>query len=1235
MGLLFRADEDREDVNTISVTVNEYNKSLLKPEAHVSWARQLFSREWRKYNGGRLREAWQDSMLALKRGQDIIVKYSGKPLKDYEDAYTLENLSHGRAKNEYEWFDRNLYKPLLRSFWRLQKAVGASEEDVHKYLFCKHGLERNVEMAFRDAVNKDVTAAQKKYQEDLKKWKEESKVATQSQQTGPEKPEEPKGALDIHKAYREDEDRVVNEMAWRRGLIDYQTYRETDDAIRTKYAPDYLEFRSKDYAGLTGLFATEHVESDGLKVTDYPPIEDAETAALAVVEGMEGRPLRAATVSQHRGTNATAKGLCDDLWEKINGCTKWTLLKSYHSGQMSKAMYEHVRDMFEHYIPLRGWDGTNAQDVYDYVGGRAGVFSKSVIPAKGRTSVADNPIAYIGNMAMSGIVIGQKNMVKQRLLNLARNHKSDLLSVHGAWYQNVGSDEDPLWQSVTADIPDDASAQEVADIIDAFERRMEALKKDGKATQDRAHLNIVYPAPSQQLKEHEVHVMENGKEYVIYVNGDPRLAQAVNGTRQRKAQEGHTGFINQLAAKSGRFKAAIYTSFSPAFIVSNWTRDITMAIASSLIDHGVMYNARAARNTAALLNPLNKNNIFRLMWLYTHDQLDMRSSTQRMFKEFMAEGAETGFIAQLDLESFKNGINKELGRANQAIVDPRRVFRGYLQLTEFLNRCIEDSNRFVVYRTSRERGGDGIATNGTRGQSGASGTGVSAMRAAAAAKDVTLNFNRKGSGEWGNAFARGAFIFVNPAIQGIQTLFRLAKGHPFKFTGVTAGWVLAGAMMPYVNAMLVQLLGGDDGDDEVYWQLPEHVRRQCLCLYVGDGDFLTIPLAQEFRTFWGIGEQAAARTMGHGKESVTEEGMDIVESFLDLLPLDLMGHGVRDAKWASHDWWVGMGLNFTPDLIKTELESLANRDFTGKPVYRSNEWNKHLPEWTKSFKGTPEWITKSTELLNTLTGGEGTWKSGWADVNPSVIDHELRGWVGGPFNFGAGIVSTAVKLFNGDDVKVYDVPVLNRLLNSPSERETKDGLPQSYWKMYIEEWNPLQQTLSEMKKQALAGNNDAFRALEEFYRGDEYQRYADMERQVEAADALRKSAGNGDSFEASEAAKKETTAERYKALRTGKDVFEDWCIDAIGDRTLSVQKEAEALRQSRNRQDGDADAYRREHALELEARRAVEQYRKLANFHKQRLGHGGDDADAKAMGAIRRERDKVLRRYLFEDIFND
>ena len=43
--------------------------------------------------------------------------------------------------------------------------------------------------------------------------------------------------------------------------------------------------------------------------------------------------------------------------------------------------------------------------------------------------------------------------------------------------------------------------------------------------------------------------------------------------------------------------------------------------------------------------------------------------------------------------------------------------------------------------------------------------------------------------------------------------------------------------------------------------------------------------------------------------------------------------------------------------------------------------------------------------------------------------------------------------------------------------------------------------------------------------------------------------------------------------------------------------------------------------------------RVVVGEHGKRLGRGGDDADVKARGAIRRERDKVLRRYLFEDIF--
>lgn len=1227
-----RVDKQRPDLNTPSQEVNEYNKRLEKPD-DFSWAKALYmvpvNRTWRKYVGGLFREAWQDSMITLKRGQDAIVRASGKPLQDYEDAYTLENLSHGIAKNEYEWFDDNLYKPLLSSFLALKKAMNATDEAVHRYMFAKHGLERNVVMAFRDAVKRHVQAAERDYEtrkkayddaerrirqmeknvddlerlgfsdraEERRKELNRAKAALERRKV----PDKPQTEAEIHKAYQADEGRIQNEKDFNEGRIDYRTYRERDDQIRSSYAPEsYLILRTNDYSGLTGMFA-ETKDVNGVEVTEKPNTRDAEDMAMKMVD----------TIEKAHGP------LTEDLWQKVNGCTKWTLLKSYQGGLLSREMHDVISGMYDFYIPLRGWDGTNAQDVYDYVGGRSGVFSKSVIPAKGRTSVADNPIAYIGNMAMSNIIIAQKNMVKQRVLNLARNHPNQLLTPDKAWYVNMGDDANPDWTAVSPDIPENATREEIVDIIDAFNKRMRELKAEGKATQTRGSLSISYPAPDPQLKEHEIRLMDNGEEYIIYVNGDPRVAQAVNGTRARKIRQGNGGLITKMAEKSGRFKAAVYTSFSPAFVITNWTRDISMAITSSLIDKGIGYNAKAAKNTVNLLNPFNKNNICRMMYLYKHDRLDMQSPTQRMFKEFMMNGGETGFIAQLDLESFKNNINKELGRAGQGKVDPRRAFRVYLEWTEFLNRCIEDSTRFIVYKTSRQ-------------------SGETAQKSASEAKDVTLNFNRKGTGELGNAFVRGAYIFVNPAVQGIQTVFRLIKNHPYKFTALTTSWIMGGAMQPYLNQMLMQALGpGDDGDEDAYWKLPEHVRRQCLVFYVGGGEFVTIPLAQEFRAFWGIGETVSARLMGHGKGDYVDDGMEIMESFIDLLPLDLLGHGVRDAEFGSREWFSAMGLNLTPDIIKTEVESVANKDWTGKPLFKETQNNQELPAWSKAYKGTPSYLVKSTELLNEATGGEGSWKPGKLDWNPAIINHELQGWLSGPFNFFGGIGDVSYKVLNGEHVNVYDVPVLNRILNAPAERDFNSNLGDEYWKMYREEYRPMDQSFSQMKREAREGNAKALKAVEDFFMSDDYKRYKEMKAQVDLVDKRKKAEAAGDGafdFEYTNERREKTPEEQYKERLDGKDEFEEWCVDQIGTKTAKYATELENMRKN-GATPQEQEEYRDRFRLYIEAREAVDRYRDFRNNRRQPLGRANEDSEKKIMQEIRAKRDELLRIYRFDDIF--
>ena len=1221
----------RPDLNTPSQEVNEYNKSLEKPE-DFSWGKSIYKipvkKTWRKYVGGLFREAWQDSMIALKRAQNAIVKASGEPLKDYEDAYTLENLSHGSAKNDYEWFDNNLYTPLLKTFHKMKKAMKATDEAVHRYMFAKHGLERNVVMAFRDAVKRHVEAAERDYNSRKKAYDEAEQRIKQKEKdianlkalgfndkaeqrekelnylkaalSRRKVPEKPQTETEIHKAYQEDEGRIQNEKDFKEGRIDYRTYRERDDQIRSSYAPEsYFIMRSNDYSGLTGMFATTR-EVNGIKVTDKPSVGEAENMAMNMAKDIED-----------------AHGeLTDDLWKKVNGCTKWTLLRSYQSGMISREMYDIISGMYDYYIPLRGWDGTNAQDVYDYVGGRSGVFSKSVIPAKGRTSVADNPIAYIGNMAMSNIIIGQQNMVKQRLLNLARNHRNQLLMPDKAWYENIGDEKDPNWVAVSADIPADASQEEIIRIIGEFEQRMKRLQADGKATQARGSLTISYPAPDPQLKEHEIRVMDNGNEYVIYVNGDPRVAQAVNGTRARKVRNG-AGLVTLLAEKSGRFKAAVYTSFSPRFIITNWFRDMSMAITSSMIDKGVGYNAKAAKNTAALLNPFNPNNIFRMMYLYTHDSLDMNSPTQRMFKEFMVHGAETGFVAQLDLESFKNNINKELGRADHHLCDPRKGFRAYLKATEFVNRCIEDSTRFIVYKTSRQ-------------------SGESAQKSAAEAKDVTLNFNRKGTGEMGNAFARGAYIFVNPSVQGIQTLFRLMKHHPYKFTAMTAGWIMGGAMQPYLNQMLMELLGpGDDDDKDAYWKLPEHIRRQGLVIYIGNGKFLTIPLAQEFRVFWGIGEVASTRMLGHSKGDYIDDGMDIVESFLDLLPFGLLSRGVRDKEFGSREWFQAMWTNFLPDIVKTEGESIANIDWTGKPLFKDNDHNKELPAWSKAYKGTPSWLVKATELLNENTGGEGSWIPGKLDWNPAIINHELQGWFGGPFNFFGGAGNVIYKAMNGEKINLYDIPILNGIVNEPAERDFSQNLGDEYWKMYREEYKPMDQSFGEAKRQAMAGNQKALESLERFFQSDDYKRYKEMKSLVDLVDKRKKAEAAGEGafdFEYTNDRRPKTPEEEYEERLSGKDEFEEWCVDQIGKRTAKYATELDNMRKNGASLQEQKD-YRGRFQLYIEAREAVERYRKERNERRKMLGHVNEEKEAETMNSIRRKRDELLRIYRFDDIF--
>ena len=1086
--------------------VKEYRKEMAMwktaptYEGHLltdDTAQGEFNRELQR-GAVQVRIALQDSMLAIRKAQEAIMKEVGvDKLSMAEDAYTAENRSHGKGKNEFEEYNDEFLQPLRKAYNALMKKLGKSYDNVKVYMIAKHGLERNAHMAFAKALEKDY--------------------------------DKQSDRIDAYNAYKGDVDRLLNDTDYQLGQIDFTTWRQRDNAIRLKYAPSYMDYRydkmgiTQDYSGLSALF-------DG---------SDFEEAAADLVKDVE--------------TNHPDEA--DDLWWATNDATKKVLRDSYKAGMMTKDVYEYVRDMYRNYIPLRGWGDTNADQVWNYVGGGKGAFSQTLKEAHGRESLADDPIAYIENMAESGILLNNKNWVKQHLLLLAENHPTSLLNVSKAWYvKTTDAQGNEQWIPASPQITANMTAQQVELALEAFEQKMEQMKQNGDATQKREHLEISYPQTNGEEREHEVRVMRNGEEYVIYINGDPQLAQAMNNTRAQRVREGLQNSISQkVIAWVGRKMAAAYTSLSPLFIPSNYARDLTMTLASSAIREDARYNYLLRKNMLTHWNTLPLVLSYQNGTLREKVRNGSATKTEQMFYDYMMNGGETGFVSSLDVEDLKKKFKNELKDMNRMAINPKKVGHVIMDSIETLNRAIEGSNRFMVYMTSIQYG-------------------RSIEEAVNNAKDVTLNFNRKGTGEHGWQTIRNLYLFINPAIQSLQTLGALAKHHPFKFTAVTTAWLASGVLVPVINGLMMSMLGGDDDKDK-YWSFTKWDRRNNMILWVPfTHEFFKIPLAQEFRGFYGVGDMIASKLMGGEKaeQSWGEYAEDFLGQVVDMLPLDPTGYDGNIA------------VSLMPNPIRPFFELAFNVDFTGKPLFKDSEYNKYDPNFTKAYVGTPDWLVRISKMVNSIGNDYPDVQQNAIDKfgdprynlnNPAVVDHILSSYLGGAYTMGSQVLGVATKLLNGDEVKMADVPILSKFVSNPDDRPASKKQGDEFWTTK-ERHDRAANTLSKLKKKAKVDGD--YTTLEMFFSSDEYKQYKEDDKVVKKYEADKKKEKAEESGEEYKP-HKTTYNDVYKAHATPRDDFEDLKLSQLyqkvkgfSDHWNELLDEGSSLSQSYYEQNADA-----------------------------------------------------------------
>lgn len=975
-----------------------------------------------KSKGFQTKEALQNSMLGLQEFMYAIDHASGnkryiEDIPDFENPILGENRLSSVNKEEMHQVAKTQFKPLMSAVAKLS-GNGKESGELYDYMFAKHGLERDAVMRQREA------------KKEFDKYKKAN----------------PKG---------------------------------------TKTIGDFVaSLEGKDYAGLTALTA-----EDGRVKSIQSQIDAIDEQMKATDDQLLLRKLGGQKKRLKVDLLNAARDAADDirkafesdpnhnlsdineLWKRVNEVNGNTLRKLYESGMLTKEAYNDISSMYTNYIPMRGFDQTTSADAYAYLTHGDSAFNAPIKTAKGRSSKADNPIAYMQAMAESAIMQGNRNvLVKQKMLNFVRNHPSDLASVGDVWLQyDSVADE---WKPVFPDnIGANDSASVVAKKMEAFEDKMKQMAEKHPDLVQRSNEapDIPYKVVEKgQLNEHQVLVKQNGKSYIITVNGSPRAAQAANGlTNPDTDFTGAVGKVLEGAEALNRQLSSLYTTFKPDFIGSNYVRDALYSNTMVYVKEGAKYGGSFNLNFAKY-NPAEMANLYAR---YNKGSLDTSNETHRLFLEFMQNGGETGFVNLKQIEKRKSEIAKAIKRDGR--ISAARFWGGLNNAVDFANRAVENSARFAAYVTSRK-------------------SGRSVGRSVYDAKEISVNFNRKGSGskfmgaegqtKAGNAAAfvsgagRGLYIFWNAGLQGLTNFSRQIGRHPGKALTLAALLFGFGALMSYLGS-------NDDDDENNYFNLPKYIRRSNVCYKIGDL-FVTIPLPVEYRSFYGLGELASSALAGKEGGTTKDIAKEAVSQVSQLFPIDFAEGGG--------------GLHaLIPSAVKPIVEAETNTAWTGLPIYKDNDFNKNMPENTKVYKTTNGHLVEISRALNDATGGN-KYKKGFIDINPAKMEYVLKGMLGGAFSFPDELVKITEMIMGDREFDWRYIPIANRFVRSADERTEYKSLNEQYFKLK-DEMDVVKQQLKGFEKEADAGNEKYEKALLQLEDSKDYERlelFKDYEKEL-------------------------------------------------------------------------------------------------------------------------------------------
>jgi hypothetical protein len=706
--------------------------------------------------------------------------------------------------------------------------------------------------------------------------------------------------------------------------------------------------------------------------------------------------------------------LTEALHKSIKAATNFTLKTWRDTGIISPEEYQKYMDRYKNYVPLRGWNDGQADEVFRYIDKDLDHAFNPNKQAKGRRSKADDPIPYIFSMGHSAVVSGNKNLIKQRLLNIARKNYKDMPQVvtFNKLYEVLGPDG--TWT--------ERSIRPKQELFDAKLVRV----KQNKSYKQRAS--------SSEAGQHEVEVWENGDKYIVLV--DPQVANAINGNDVQLSE------AMQKVAAFTRFWSALTTSQNPAFVIPNMARDFGFGARQV----GALYGLKG-------VNDFRKNykEASKAVWRAVNEKDDPAHLTaDAKYRHWREMGGPTGYVHLQKLDALKKEIARDIDELKR--IGERKNVQDYLKRarnleSKLINRLAEFSEltgRYAAYLTALQNG-------------------ASEDQATTFSKEITVNFDRRGTT---SSMFNAVFAFWNARIQGIARYIQLWKDKPAQMSMIMLMDFAAGILL----SRILDWFYGDDKDEEgvdKYDKFSSFLKRGYSVLPIPGTDMMvTIPNPHGFGMFHAAGN-IVYDWMTKRKDFVT--GMlEMFDSFQNsMLPIDMGSAINREGKLSLAP--------IMPTMLAPWYSISQNENFAGGLIYKEKfTANQNIANSQLYLKNTNKVIKGFTDGLYKFSGGDlelkyktyhdknGNQRKVWADINPAKVEYLIEYYLSGKGQFYNSLFKSIVqpiadgisKTVEAESIggktigQAYkelltdhpsDIPVLNRFLRKangdPIQRE--------------------------------------------------------------------------------------------------------------------------------------------------------------------------------------------------------